>query len=264
MSTRMPVIFVSHGGGPWPWVEGMREAFATTEREFAKLPQLLPEKPRAVLVITGHWEESEFTVSTGAHPPMEYDYTGFPPHTYEVVYPAPGAPELATHIVHLLRAAGLVVNEDPSRGFDHGVFVPLKVSYPDANVPTVQLSLQVGLDPARHLAIGKALAPLRDEGVLLLGSGMSFHDLRRFGSPAALAPSERFDAWLATTCAASAAERDAGLVAWQQAPSATQCHPREEHLLPLMVCAGAAGTDRGRVVFRDTVMQAVVSAVQFG
>ena len=233
-------------------------------RWLAGLPGSLAAPPRALLVVSAHWETPEPAVTTGARPDLVYDYDGFPPHTYELKWPAPGAPEIAARVLAALAAAGIAAHGDPARGFDHGVFVPLKVAFPDANVPTVQLSLQTGLDPARHLAIGKALAPLRDEGVLLLGSGMSFHDLRRFGSPAALEPSERFDAWLAATCEAAPAARDAGLADWQKAPAARQCHPREEHLLPLMVCAGAAGEDRGRVVFRDTVMEAVVSAVQFG
>jgi aromatic ring-opening dioxygenase catalytic subunit (LigB family) len=230
----------------------------------AGLPRSLAAAPRALLVVSAHWEAEVPTATTGARPELVYDYYGFPPHTYALQWPAPGAPDVAARVLAALAAAGIAGRGDAARGFDHGVFVPLKLGWPDANVPTVQLSLQVGLDPARHLAIGRALAPLRDEGVLLLGSGMSFHDLRRFGSAEAQAPSERFDAWLAATCAQAPAERDAELAAWQRAPAARQCHPREEHLLPLMVCAGAAGQDRGRVVFRDTVMHAVVSAVQFG
>jgi aromatic ring-opening dioxygenase catalytic subunit (LigB family) len=128
----------------------------------------------------------------------------------------------------------------------------------------VQLSLRTGLDPAEHLAIGRALAPLRDEGVFLVGSGMSYHNMRGFNGASSRAPSLRFDAWLSGVVAEEPSKRDAALAAWTEAPSARECHPREEHLVPLMVAAGAAGEDRGRVVFHDEVMGVAVSAVQFG
>ena len=137
-------------------------------------------------------------------------------------------------------------------------------AYPEAQVPTVQLSLRAGLDAAEHLAIGRALAPLRDEGVLLVGSGMSYHNMRGFNSTPSREHSVRFDAWLGEVTAEAPSERDAALASWERAPSARECHPREEHLLPLMVAAGAAGDDRGKAVFRDEVMGVVVSAIQFG
>ena len=164
----------------------------------------------------------------------------------------------------LLRSEGIESAEDGARGFDHGVFVPLKVAYPHPSLPTVQLSLQRGLDPTTHLALGRALAPLRDEGVLILGSGMSYHNMRGFGDPRSRDVSAVFDGWLAKTVEAAPAARDAALLAWTSAPNARAVHPREEHLLPLMVTAGAAAEDVGQVVFRDEVMVTVVSAVQFG
>jgi len=262
---RQPAIFLPHGGGPCFFMDwDPPDTWRAMGRWLASLPGTLAKPPRALLVISAHWESVLPTVTTTASPSLIYDYQGFPPHTYELQWPAPGSAELAARVLLALAAAGIAGHGDGSRGFDHGVFVPLKVAFPDATVPTVQLSLCRGLDPARHLAIGKALAPLRNEGVLLLGSGMSYHDLRGFGTKEALASSEQFDRWLATTCASPPAEREAGLIAWEHAPSARQCHPREEHLLPLMVVGGAAVADRGRVVFRDTVMNAVVSAVQFG
>jgi len=261
----MPVVFVSHGGGPWPWVEGMRENFATTEREFARLPQLLPEKPKAVLVITGHWEEREFTVATASHPPMEYDYSGFPPHTYQIVYPAPGAPALAAQVAQLLRDAGITVKEDASRGFDHGVFVPLFLMYPQAEVPVLMLSMKSGHDPAAHLRLGQSLAPLRDEGVLILGSGLTYHNMRGFGRSESSAPAAAFEQFLNEAIGASgSAHRSAMLEAWERAPAARLAHPREDHLVPLFVIAGAAGEDAGRRVFADYAMNVTMASYVFG
>jgi aromatic ring-opening dioxygenase catalytic subunit (LigB family) len=164
----------------------------------------------------------------------------------------------------LLSDAGFESGEDGARGLDHGVFVPLKLSYPEAKVPTVQLSLRAGLDPAEHLAMGRALAPLRDEGVFLVGSGMSYHNMRGFNVAASREASLRFDRWLGEVAGEEPSKRDAALAAWTKAPSARECHPREEHLIPLMVAAGAAGDDRGKAVFRDEVMGVAVSALQFG
>jgi aromatic ring-opening dioxygenase catalytic subunit (LigB family) len=215
-------------------------------------------------MISAHWEERVPTIMTSAHPPMLYDYYGFPPASYEIEWPAPGSPELASRVALLLSAAGIESGEDSARGFDHGTFVPLKLAFPGADVPTVQLSLKAGLDPATHLAIGRALAPLRDEGVLIVGSGMSYHNMRGFGRGTAVPDSLAFDTWLGETVALPAADRDARLTAWASAPSARACHPREEHLLPLMVVAGAAQNDRGTLPFRDSVIGVRVSAAQFG
>jgi aromatic ring-opening dioxygenase catalytic subunit (LigB family) len=227
------------------------------------IPGSLPAAPAALLVVSGHWEAPVPTVTSSAAPPLIYDYSGFPQSTYELTWPAPGSPELATRVQQLLGSAGIDAREDGERGFDHGVFIPLKVAYPEARIPTVQLSLRAGLDPAEHIAMGRALAPLRDEGVLLVGSGMSYHNLRGLMAPGTPKVSARFDDWLATTIAATPTERDALLTMWSRAPMARDCHPREEHLLPLMVIVGAAGAARGRQVLRDEVMGAVVSAFRF-
>jgi aromatic ring-opening dioxygenase catalytic subunit (LigB family) len=265
MAARQPAIFVSHGGGPWPWVEGMREAFAVSEREFAKLPALLPEKPRAIVVVSGHWEEGEFTLATSPHPPTLYDYSGFPAHTYELQYPAPGAPELATHVHHLLRAAGIVAHEDPSRGFDHGVFVPLYLMYPEADVPVLMLSMKRGYDPAEHIRLGAALAPLRDEGVLILGSGLTYHNMRGFGRSESSAPAADFESYLHEAITAPEPARRAALLErWESAPAARLAHPREDHLVPLFVVAGAAGDDAGRRVFADYAMNVTMASYVFG
>jgi aromatic ring-opening dioxygenase catalytic subunit (LigB family) len=199
---------------------------------------------------------------------MLYDYYGFPPEMYRIQWPAPGEPQVAARVRALLEAAGFPTAEDPARGFDHGTFVPLKLTFPDADMPTVQLSLHEGLDPREHLKLGRALAPLRDEDVLLVGSGMSYHNLRDFFSamPRAArdAKSGPFDAWLRETVVADPEARDAALARWDQAPNARAVHPREEHLLPLMVIAGAAGPDRGHVAFTDTFAGFHITAAHFG
>ena len=221
-------------------------------------------RPKAVLVISGHWDTAIPTVNSGLAPPLLFDYSGFPEHTYRLTYPVPGSPAVAARVRELLAENGTPSDEDAQRGFDHGVFVPFKLIYPDADVPIVQLSLQRDLDPAAHLAMGRALAPLRDEGVLIVGSGMSFHNLRAFG-PAAGPISDQFDEWLTSAvCSADPERRNHSLAAWEDAPGARLAHPREEHLLPLMVAAGAAGNEQGRKLFQDRVMGVTVSAFGFG
>jgi aromatic ring-opening dioxygenase catalytic subunit (LigB family) len=266
-SPRMPTVYLPHGGGPWPFVE-LRGFMNPRERQsladyLSGLAARLPERPRAMLVVSAHWEEAVPTVMTSAKPPLLYDYSGFPPEAYQLTWPAPGAPQLAARVRELLGGAGFRTAENAERGFDHGTFVPLKLAFPNADVPTLQLSLEHGLDPARHIAIGRALAPLRDEGVLVVGSGMSYHNLREFRSASAPAVADAFDAWLQRTALADAKTRDAELVRWAAAPLARDAHPREEHLLPLMVVAGAAGADRGSVAHSDTFGGARVSALHF-
>jgi aromatic ring-opening dioxygenase catalytic subunit (LigB family) len=244
----------------------MRSAMAGLERSLRELPATLPQPPGAVLLISGHWEAEPVAVMSHPRPPMVYDYYGFPPHTYEVVYPAPGSPELAAHVHDLVKKAGVPVELDAERGFDHGAFVPMAVMWPEATMPLVQLSLRRGLDPALHLELGRALAPLRDEGVLIVGSGLSWHNLRRLG-PDARVPSHRFDAWLRATLVDSAPpEREQRLLRWEEAPAAREAHPREEHLLPLMVAVGAAHDDPGDCPYReeDVFGGVVVSSFRFG
>jgi len=267
-SPRLPVIYLPHGGGPWPFVD-LGRFVAPGEAEALRsylegLPLDLPGQVRALLVVSAHWEEPLPTVMTAERPPMLYDYYGFPPASYEIEWPSPGDRGLATRVRELLGAAGIESAEDAKRGFDHGTFVPLKVAFPRADVPTVQLSLKRGLDPAEHIALGRALAPLRDEGVLIIGSGMSFHNLRAFGHPAATAVAEAFDAWLVEAGQAPEAVRNERLQRWAEAPRAREAHPREEHLLPLMVIAGAAGTDAGRLAYSGTFGGMRISALHYG
>ena len=267
MTTRQPTFFLSHGGGPWPWLDGeFRRGFDWLEASLKALPAQLPAPPRAVLAVSGHWEEADFTVSTAPRPGMVYDYFGFPEHTYAISYPAPGAPEIAARVVELGHAAGIAIGSDPTRGFDHGTFSMMQPMYPGADVPVVSLSMRHGYDPDAHIALGRALAPLRDEGVVIMGSGLSWHNLRMF-DPRAAQPSAAFDAWLrrALTTADPAA-RIAELEAWERAPSARTAHPREDHLIPLMVAVGAAGDDPATCIYSQNDLRGgiTVSAWRFG
>jgi aromatic ring-opening dioxygenase catalytic subunit (LigB family) len=263
---RMPVAFLPHGGGPWPFVElgfGAKHELDELADYLRSVKSLPSEPPKALLVVSAHWEESVPTVMTSTAPPMLYDYYGFPPESYKITWPAPGSPAVASRVRELLESAGFDTAEDPKRGFDHGTFVPLKLTYPDADVPVVQLSLRRGLDPKEHLAMGKALAPLRDEGVFIIGSGMTFHNLRAF-SPAAAPVAAEFDEWLRKTAVLPEDARNQGLIAWASAPAARQAHPREEHLLPLMVIAGAAGADQATIPYNGSILGLKLSAYHFG
>lgn len=260
--TALPTYFISHGGGPWPWMD-WRQMFGNLEASLKDMPRQIGMKPKAVLVISGHWESREFAIMANPHPPMVYDYSGFPPHTYDVVYPAPGAPELAERVHSLIEKSGLPARLDMVQGFDHGAFVPLYVMYPQADVPVIQLSLKTGLDPAEHLAVGRALAPLREEGVLIVGSGLSYHNLRLMG-PASREPSNLFDAWLQQALLHSEpAVRSQKLIDWGQAPAARIAHPREDHLLPLMVALGAAENETAAMVYHDEGLFGGMTASSF-
>ncbi len=247
----------------------MRDNYKEMRAYLSGIPSTLPAKPSAILTVSAHWEESQPTLMSSAQPPMLYDYSGFPPETYEVQWKAPGAKELAKEIEATLNDAGIASALNSERGFDHGTFVPLSLSYPDAELPCLQLSLVRGLDPAAHIRIGRSLMALRDQGVLIVGSGMSYHNMGGFmqamrGGPGPVEESRAFDNWLAESMSLDVSERETELVEWEQAPEARQCHPREEHLLPLHVIAGAAGADEASFPYRDAIMGAHVSAVHFG
>jgi aromatic ring-opening dioxygenase catalytic subunit (LigB family) len=262
MARKLPTYFISHGGGPWPWMADWRAMFANLEQSFREMVAGLAEKPKAILMVSGHWEDDSFAVMSSANPPMVYDYHGFPKHTFEIVYPAPGAPALAERAASLIAAAGLPVRLDASRGFDHGCFVPAYVMYPEADVPVFQISLRRGYSPAEHFALGRALAPLREEGVLIVGSGLSYHNLRLFG-PQAKVPSEAFDAWLAATMAAPPGQRTEALIDWEKAPYARVCHAEEDHFVPLFVALGAAEGEAARMVYHDTGLFGGVTASSY-
>ena len=260
----LPSLYIPHGGGPCFFMPDPNGVWTKMAAYLRSIAASLPEPPKALLVISGHWEERGFALTGAAeHPGLVFDYYGFPPETYQLQWPTPGAPWLAERAAGLLREAGLPAGIHPTRGFDHGVFVPLKVAFPEAAIPCVQMSLVAGLDPALHLAAGAALAALRDEGVLVIGSGMSFHNLRVYGDPRAEQPSREFDEWLTMAAQAGGAERAALLAKWSEAPYARFCHPREEHLLPLMVAAGASDAP-GAKDYGEVVLGGAVSAFRFG
>lgn len=262
MNTRQPTYFISHGGGPWPWIPEMRAMFAPLEESLAAMPGELPEPPKAILMISGHWEAAEYRVMSSPNPPMVYDYYNFPPHTYEVTYPAPGAPDLAKRTADLIRDAGLPAELDPEQGFDHGTFAPLAIMYPEADVPIFQVSLRHGYDPAEHFALGRALAPLRDEGVVIVGSGLSYHNLRLMG-PTARKPSEEFDAWLNEALLRSPEPRTDLILNWEQAPSARICHAQEDHFAPLFVALGAAERSSAVQIYHQKELFGGVTASGF-
>lgn len=261
MTAPLRTVFLNHGGGPCFFMPdgamgppGAWTAMADHLRSLATRCGVV-QPPKAILIVSAHWEtRGGPRVTTSPNPPLLYDYHGFPPETYELRWPAPGSPALASRASELLRDAGFESEGDRSRGFDHGVFVPLKLAFPGADVPTVQLSLIEGLDPDLHLSMGRALAPLRREGVFLIGSGQSFHNMSGFFAPGdeLERASRDFDAWLNETCAAGdPAQRSARLRDWRSAPGAGRCHPREEHLAPLFVVAGAAEDERGERIYAE-------------
>jgi 4,5-DOPA dioxygenase extradiol len=249
------IVYFSHGGGPLPILgdpghKAMID-FMTT------LPDRLT-RPNAIVVISAHWEETNATLLGAQYPPMFYDYYGFPDKAYEIQYPAPGSPDLAKRISGLLNKNNISTQIDLERGFDHGMFIPLKMMYPQADIPSIQLSLLRGLNPAAHIALGKALRDLLDENILVIGSGFSFHNLRAFMWQGVDKPdpaNDAFQDWLIRTVAGSLSEqeREKQLIEWEKAPSARYCHPREEHLLPLHVCQGMAGTP-GELIFNDQIL----------
>ncbi len=249
------IVYFSHGGGPLPILGD--PGHAAMIEFMRRLPSLL-RRPDAIVVVSAHWEETAATLLGSARPPMYYDYSGFPAEAYTIDYPAPGAPALAERIAGLLERNGVPSAVDRRRGFDHGLFIPLKMMYPKADIPAVQLSLLRGLSPAAHLALGKALAGLDGENLLVIGSGFSFHNMREFflggGERRPDPRNDEFQDWLLRVCAKESdeGERERLLLSWEKAPSARYCHPREEHLLPLHVCAGLARRP-ARTVFDDYI-----------
>lgn len=257
-----PSLYVPHGGGPCFFMDDPQGIWTGMAAFLRSLPSSLPEQPRGILIVSGHWETPGFALTSSPRPPLVFDYYGFPAHTYQLRYDAPGAPGLAARAAALLEGKGFRAALEPARGLDHGVFVPLKVAFPAADVPVVELSLDAGLDASLHLAAGRALAPLRAEGILVMGAGMSFHNLRALGDPRLTEPSRQFDAWLHDAACAPAAERTARLSRWSEAPAARLAHPRHEHLLPLMVAAGAS--DRpGRRIYSELVLGTLISGFAF-
>jgi 4,5-DOPA dioxygenase extradiol len=257
-----PVLFLSHGGGPMPL---LGDASHQQLIQFTQKITTTFAKPAAILVISAHWEEAQPTIISGALPSLIYDYNGFPKEAYEIKYPAKGAPALANKVFNLLNKADIDAKLDDQRGFDHGVFVPLKLMYPQADIPCVQLSLVNNLQAQQHIQIGKALADLRKENVLIIGSGFTFHNMRAFFAPAtkeSQAMNAAFEEWLVDTFSSNQyteEQREQRLIHWDNAPAARYCHPREEHFLPLLVCYGAAGV-AAKQVFALEILSKMSSA----
>lgn len=269
--SRMPTLFIPHGGGPCFFMDwDPPDAWDRMAAYLRGVASDIGRKPEAIVTISAHWEETIVTIQNSPAPALLFDYYGFPDSTYRLEYPAPGSPKHAERIASLLTDAGIAWNYETERGFDHGVFIPLKVAFPDADIPIVQVSLRADLNPAAHIELGEALQPLRDEGILILGSGMSYHNMhvmmRNFrGASEAAVGAEVFDDWLtASVTNPDCRQRNRDLSAWEMAPAARDAHPREEHLIPLHVIAGAAGSDVGNRMLKDTVLGVVLSAFQFG
>ena len=265
---RMPTLYIPHGAGPCFFMDWTPpDAWDATAAYLRSIAGSLPQRPKAIVLVTAHWLAPQFTAGSAAQPGMLFDYYGFPPHTYQLRYPAPGAPALAERVTGLIQAAGLPAAQDSERGYDHGVFIPMLLAFPDADIPVLQLSLRQDLDAAAHLAMGRALESLREQNVLIIGSGMSYHNMRGYGSRRSTPIAAAFDAWLTETVALPPAERNARLADWALAsgPAGRESHPnyREEHLLPLHVAAGAAGARAGRKVFTDEVLSVAISAFRF-
>lgn len=268
---KQPSLYIPHGGGPCFFMDPSDPdrlhsdpIWHPMQAYLAELVATLPEKPRALLIVSGHWEEPHFTVHHGDRPSLLFDYHGFPPHTYALRWDAPGDPTLASRAASLLEQVGFPVGREAERGWDHGVFVPMKVALPGADIPVVQVSLRRDLDPAAHIAAGRALAPLREDGVLIIGSGMSFHNMRVRGPEGTDRAVAWDDALADAVTDPEPARRAARVAAWDSLPEARFAHPREEHLLPLMVALGAGADDAARVDHRSTVMGWTVSAYRFG
>ncbi|WP_417698713.1 DODA-type extradiol aromatic ring-opening family dioxygenase [Pseudoalteromonas lipolytica] len=237
------VFFVSHGGGPMPLLGDASHADMVTclQSVAAKI-----KKPSAILMISAHWEANPINITSSAAPELIYDYYGFSDSAYSIEYPCPGEPVLAEQVHQALTTAYIDSELNSTRGFDHGMYVPLKIMYPDADIPCVQLSLHPSLLPNVHLAIGEALQNLHYDNLLIIGSGFTFHNMRAFFTPETAEIKMQnlaFEQWLVDVCGNTSLteqQRHAKLLEWQMAPAARFNHPREEHLLPLHVCYGAA------------------------
>jgi len=252
--SKLPTFFISHGGGPCFWMDwGPTNPFkglATYFNHFqSDLQKNYGRQPDAILVISAHWEEENFTIQTNPKPEMLFDYYGFPENTYRLNYPAKTSAPLISRVHQLFKEAGVVLREDSKRGYDHGVFVPFLLMFPKADIPVVQLSLKQNLDPEEHIKIGKILEPLRSENILIVGSGLSYHNLRQLNDVHGF--SKNFDTWLQDTMQAPDAKREENLIDWENAPNARLSHPREDHLLPLMVVTGAGTSDTASRTYNE-------------
>ena len=250
----MPIAFVPHGGGPLPLMQCPHHTNLTAFLpEFSK--KWLKVKPKIILMVSAHWESSAVSITGSAKPEMRDDFRG-----YKINYPSAGHPKYAEYIKGILQQGGIEANVDSRRGYDHGMFVPMLLMFPKADIPCIQISLMSSLDPAKHIKLGELLAPLITDDVLLIGSGFSFHG--NMGGTKIDPKNEAFEEWLrdaVTSKKYSSKERSSLLNNWASAPHSRHCHPREEHLIPLHVCAGAAKCSSGTLMFDAEVMGKRVS-----
>ena len=253
---KAPVLFIPHGGGPLPLLGDVSHQIMNS---FLKEISNHIQKPKKVVVISAHWEEEDVQI-IGAqdHIPLLYDYYGFPKEAYQISYPVQGNKKLVAELVQLFEQHNIFVQHNKERGFDHGVFVPLKIMYPQADIDVVQISLCKNLDPTHHLKIGNILQKIRSNPeILILGSGFSFHNMQAFfqrGNQQMDVYNNAFQLWLTQVITdTDISYRKQSLIQWlQKAPFARFCHPREEHLMPLFVCAGAS-QEQGEIVFDDEI-----------
>ena len=262
--TRLPTFFLPHGGGPCFFMDwNPKGAWDGMAQYLVSFADEVRDDIKAIIVISAHWEEDIVTVTGNPNPDLIFDYQGFPPHTYDLKWPAKGERDLANQVSSTLIKGGIECRVDEDRGYDHGVFVPLLLAFPKADIPTIQISLCSNLSPETHLKIGRLLKPLRDEGVLIIGSGMSYHDVGALMGRKEVMGSDEFDSWLSETILMSSEKREERLLDWSNAPSARLCHPREEHLMPLHVVVGAATDGKSIIDYNETVLGAKISAYQF-
>lgn len=241
---RAPVLFVSHGGGPMPLLgDPSHKQMVDT---FKLMQKSLP-KPKAIIVISAHWESKEIEILTNPTPPLLFDYYGFPESSYQYQYPIVNSLELIDDVKAQLQENNIAFSSNDHRGYDHGVFVPLMMLYPDADIPVIQISLQSNLDPERHLALGQSLSKLRDKGVMIIGSGYIVHNMKAFFMPDKEEAKRRTQNFVSDVdqCLLGDDKEavNQSLIQWQSFQDARFCHPREEHLLPLHTCVGATMPD---------------------
>lgn len=254
MAVIAPALFVNHGGGPLPLLGDKDHVGLTVFLRDELKKHVNLKEIKAIILVTAHWEENIVTISSGKHHDLYFDYYGFPPESYKYTYDAPGDPETAERIHEALKTAGIPSKLDPKRGWDHGVFVPMMLINPAADIPIIQVSVLKNQDPEDHYKLGQVLNEFRKEGIAVFGSGMSYHNMRqfRFGRNNNRVVNKEFDDYLFKVCTAEEekARRD-GLLLWREQTGANEAHPIEaaEHLMPLLVIAGAGGSKAGERIF---------------
>lgn len=253
MAVVAPALFVNHGGGPMPLLGDKDHAGLTNFLRDGIKNHVNFKEIKAIILVTAHWEESKVTISSGEHHDLYFDYYGFPPESYLYKYNAPGDPQLAKHVQETLKKNGIDSKLDPKRGWDHGVFVPMMLLNPSADIPIIQISVLRNQDPEAHYKLGQVLQQFRKEGVAIIGSGMSYHNMRQFMTSRHLKEviNKDFDNFLYNACTADEDIRKERLMSWREQPGATDAHPMgaAEHFMPLIVVAGAGGQQPGERIF---------------